>query len=117
QNPGEVEEEMMSERTRIWTAVVLFVWCLTDVGSRAQTQSVGVVRGRVVDASGTPVIRLKVTLGTLWGYSDATGRYLFSRVPFARYRVTLERDGRKVVLRQPLDVSKPITDVPDLKWP
>jgi carboxypeptidase family protein len=95
--------------------VVVLICCVQTAGAGLQTQ-VGIVRGRVVDVRGAPVIRIKVTIGALWGYSDTTGRYLFSRVPFGTYKVTLERDGRKVVKPQ-IDVRKPINDVPDLRWP
>ena len=105
-------------RQYLGVALVVFVFGaqVFPVSVHAQTQNGGVVRGRVIDIRGAALVRVKVTVGTLWGYSDTTGHYLVSRVPFGTYNVTLERDGRKVVKRQ-VDVRKPITDVPDLIWP
>ncbi len=106
----------MSKRAR---SALLALFCCAPVlyaGGRAQTQSAGVVRGRIVDGRGAPVVRVKVTLGASWGYSDTTGRYVLSRVPYGTYRIVLERDGRKIDKAQ-VEVRARITDVPDLKWP
>jgi carboxypeptidase family protein len=102
-------------RARAAAASVIFV-CSITFGLDVQAQNLGIVRGRVVNASGAPVVRIKVTVAGLWGYSDSTGRYLISRVPFGRYKVTLERDGRSVAKIE-VDVHAQITDVPVLRWP
>lgn len=101
---------------RVGAALVVVVCCVQFLGLRLEAQNVSVVRGRVLDARGAPVVRVKVTLGKLWGYSDASGQYVFSRVPFGTYTVAVERGGQTIAKRQ-IVVNQRLTEVPDLRLP
>ena len=67
---------------------------------RAQTPGLGAVRGRVVDASGAPIVGATITLLNLdTGFTrtieaDATGTYAFSGLPLTgRYEISFAHEG------------------------
>ncbi len=101
---------------RTGARVVLVVAAFLVLGQLLAAQTAGVVRGRVVDGRGTAAVRVKVTVASKWGYTDSTGRFVVVDVPFGRHQITLERDG-KSLNAQEVDVKRPMTEVPDLKWP
>jgi hypothetical protein len=102
-------------RTNIRLRLCTFLCFVLASGSLLGAQSVGVVRGRVLDSRGAPVVRVKVTIGTQWSYTDAVGRYLLSRVPYGRHRGILERGGRRIDTGE-IVVQARLTDLPDFKW-
>lgn len=83
-------------------------------------QSSGVVRGRVVDASGAAVVGARVTLeNTPGGYAqaistDEEGRYTFFNAPFNLYTLKIEQSGfatvtEEIALRTIVPVERNIT--------
>lgn len=94
-------------------ATVTTVGIEATVGTEAQT--LATVRGRVVDAKGAPVVRVKVTIAEQWSYSDNAGRFVVTRVPPGTHHVFLER-GRRKVDAATVSVRPPITEAPDLRW-
>ena len=97
-------------------ALVLVLLFGLAQGFLVEAQTAGIVRGRVISKTGTPVPRIKITIATKWGFTDSTGRYVLTRIPPGTYKVTLER-GNKKVDNQEIEVKGPVTNVPDLKWP
>jgi len=97
-------------------ALVLMLPVCFLQGPWLEAQTAGViVRGRVLDRRGAPATRIKVMVGPRWGFTDSTGRYVLSRVPPGRYKVVLERAGKKAG-EQDIEVKGPVT-VRDLTWP
>lgn len=107
----------MTVRSAGWALLVSLTIAVaatvTTVGTEAQT--LATVRGRVVDAKGAPVVRVKVTIAEQWSYSDNAGRFVVTRVPPGTHHVFLER-GRRKVDAATLSVRPPITEAPDLRW-
>jgi hypothetical protein len=96
--------------------IIVLMLAVLGLGILLEAQNAGVVRGRVVDSKGSSVVRVKVSVATKWGFTDATGRYVLVDVPFGRHQVTLERGGKSLRVRE-VDVKRTLTEVPDLKWP
>jgi hypothetical protein len=104
----------MQLSVRLVLSLCVFALAVRSVPFEAQSGNV--VRGRILDAKGAPVVRVKVTIGPSWGFTDSEGRYVLSRIPEGRYKVTLEYHGQ-TVSQEEIEVEGPVTDVPDLKWP
>jgi len=107
-------KRVMQKAAGFALVLILPVCFLQGPWLEAQTAG-GIVRGRVLDQKGAPATRVKVVVGARWGFTDSTGRYVLSRVPPGRYKVVLERAGKKADVQE-IEVKGPVT-VQDLTWP
>jgi hypothetical protein len=104
----------MGQRMRARVSVLLCVLLVAAVAATAQSRT-AVVRGRVVNARGAGVSRVKVTVGPQWAFTDTGGRYVVSGVPEGRYRAVLEYQGRTTRTAE-FAVRGPVTNAPDFTW-
>ena len=68
----------------------------------------GAVIGTIVHRNNTPAVNVLVSMAGKSRYTDVQGRYRLDGVPFGRYRMRIEKEG-KLLGQADVDVQKPLT--------